>query len=130
MSCLTCCFGCLTCCGCRDRVCQRLVFFPPVPFYSIEQRGQHQTLWLVEEGQKIEPYSSSNMKMAFIETRKDSTVCTMWLRYPGSTTTILFSHGNATDIGCMRDHIIDFARQLKVNVLIYDYTGSVQGGND
>ena len=126
-----CCFGCLTCCGCRDRVCQRLVFFPPKPFYAVEEKtnaqgGTQQTLWLVEDGVRIEPYTSSNMKLAFVSTRRKSTICTLWLRYPAATTTVLFSHGNATDIGCMRDHVIDYARQLKVNVMIYDYTGSVK----
>ena len=104
------------------------MFFPPQPFYSIENRGVHQTLWLVEQGKRIEPYTSPHMRLAFLTTKKDSTICTMWLRYPGATTTILFSHGNATDIGCMRDHLIDFARQLKVNVFAYDYTGSVRRG--
>jgi pimeloyl-ACP methyl ester carboxylesterase len=120
---IICCFGCLTCLGCRDKVCQRLVFFPPQPFYAIEERHGAQTMWLVEEGQRIEPYTSPNMRLAFVHTSRQSTIATLWLRYPGATTTVLFSHGNATDLGCMRNHLVDFARQLQVNVLAYDYTG-------
>lgn len=120
---LLCCFACLTCCGCRDKVCQRLVFFPPQPFYALSDRDGEQTMWLVEEGRRIEPYSSPDMHVAFISTRRASTICTMWIRHPGAETTVLFSHGNATDIGCMRDHMLDFSRQLQVNVMIYDYTG-------
>lgn len=39
--------------------------------------------------------------------------------------TILFSHGNATDIGYMRDHLMDLAQTLQVNVFAYDYCGCV-----
>lgn len=101
------------------------MYFPPPPCYSIEDHNGQQTLWLVDRGHRIEPYTSVNMHLAFIRTRKSSTICTLWLRQPGATTTVLFSHGNATDIGCMRDHLVDFAKKLQVNVLTYDYTGSV-----
>eukprot|EP00640_Fibrocapsa_japonica_P002727 CAMPEP_0113944730 /NCGR_PEP_ID=MMETSP1339-20121228/36221_1 /TAXON_ID=94617 /ORGANISM="Fibrocapsa japonica" /LENGTH=247 /DNA_ID=CAMNT_0000950031 /DNA_START=73 /DNA_END=813 /DNA_ORIENTATION=+ /assembly_acc=CAM_ASM_000762 len=37
--------------------------------------------------------------------------------------TILFSHGNAEDLGMIYDWFYDFSRQLSVNVLAYDYTG-------
>lgn len=47
----------------------------------------------------------------------------MLVKYPEAKTTIMFSHGNATDVGCMRDHLVDMAQQLKVNVCCYDYTG-------
>ncbi len=47
----------------------------------------------------------------------------MYIQYPQSKFTILFSHGNATDIGCMRDHLIDMAMKLEASVVCYDYTG-------
>jgi dienelactone hydrolase len=121
---LLCCFGCLTCMGCRDRVCARLVFFPPEPFYSLEERNGVQTLWLLENGRKLEPYTAATMRVDFVHTRLNSTICTLWLRFPGSTTTtILFAHGNATDLGAMRDHLLDLSRRLRVNVMAYEYTG-------
>ena len=36
---------------------------------------------------------------------------------------MLFSHGNAEDLGLIYDWFREFARALKVNVLAYDYTG-------
>ncbi len=44
---------------------------------------------------------------------------------PSAKFTILFSHGNATDIGYMRDHLMDLAQTLQVNVFAYDYCGYV-----
>lgn len=37
--------------------------------------------------------------------------------------TILFSHGNAEDLGMIYDWFNDLARVLRVNILAYDYTG-------
>ena len=34
---LLCCFGLITCCGCRNIVCRRLVFFPPPPMYVFDK---------------------------------------------------------------------------------------------
>lgn len=36
---LVCCFGCLSVCGCKNVVCRKLVFFPPVPaMYALEEK--------------------------------------------------------------------------------------------
>ena len=40
-----------------------------------------------------------------------------------SEVTLLFSHGNAEDIGMIYDWFADLARVLKVNVMSYDYKG-------
>ncbi|CAM9549251.1 unnamed protein product, partial [Chrysoparadoxa australica] len=40
-----------------------------------------------------------------------------------SQVTIMFSHGNAEDLGMIYDWLYDFSRNLHVNVLAYDYTG-------
>lgn len=37
--------------------------------------------------------------------------------------TVLFSHGNAEDLGMIFDWFESFSKQLNVNVLAYDYTG-------
>jgi len=55
---------------------------------------------------------------------RSTLIATMWIAYSGvSQTTVLFSHGNATDLGYMRDHLIELAEILHVNVLAYDYSG-------
>lgn len=37
--------------------------------------------------------------------------------------TVVYSHGNATDIGAMHDRCAGIAKEVGVNVLAYDYTG-------
>ncbi|CAK4085929.1 unnamed protein product [Aphanomyces euteiches] len=41
----------------------------------------------------------------------------------GATYTILFSHGNAEDLGMIYEWFREISRQLNVNVMAYDYTG-------
>ena len=40
-----------------------------------------------------------------------------------SATTVLFSHGNAEDLGMIREWFIELSRELNVNVLAYEYAG-------
>lgn len=42
---------------------------------------------------------------------------------PNAKVTILFSHGNAEDLGMIFDWFVDLARSLRVNVMAYDYSG-------
>jgi len=43
--------------------------------------------------------------------------------YPGERTTILYSHGNAEDIGQLRKWMVYLSRVLKCNTMAYDYQG-------
>lgn len=36
---------------------------------------------------------------------------------------MIFSHGNATDLGAMYNHYVVLAKTLNINVIGYDYTG-------
>jgi fermentation-respiration switch protein FrsA (DUF1100 family) len=65
-----------------------------------------------------------------------------FIRRRNATQTILFSHGNAEDLGMMYHRMKDLALVLGVNIMAYDYTGyglsmpgpahrnSSEGGND
>jgi len=46
-----------------------------------------------------------------------------YIRRRNATQTILFSHGNAEDLGMMFDRMKELAKKLSVNILAYDYTG-------
>lgn len=76
-----------------------LVFQPPVTTQNI---GREPLVWLdTAHGVKIP---------AFFIDRK-------------APITILFSHGNAEDLGLIYDWFLSFAKKLNVNVFAYDYTG-------
>ncbi|RYG97508.1 alpha/beta hydrolase [archaeon] len=46
-----------------------------------------------------------------------------FIRHPQATETILYSHGNASDIGAMYVVYALISRALKINIVAYDYTG-------
>lgn len=46
-----------------------------------------------------------------------------FISYPGATLTILYSHGNAEDLGMIYDTLVELSRMLRCNVAAYDYTG-------
>eukprot|EP01083_Nonionella_stella_P280471 954135_1 len=204
---LLCCFGFLTCCGCRDIVCRKLVFLPPRPFYEIEMQPlKHEShesdtqapqnsqlfpestenpetksskdvgastpaiekaendekkqiesmatdnrpadkdlvherclqlkkthpkekniknvMWAVDDDfAKVVPIRSPLFEFEWIRISRLHKVAAMFIRYPKASQTILFSHGNATDIGCMYGHLDDMSKKLKVNIFAYDYRG-------
>ncbi|ESQ49991.1 hypothetical protein EUTSA_v10021231mg [Eutrema salsugineum] len=47
----------------------------------------------------------------------------MYVRHPMATSTLLYSHGNAADLGQMYELFIELSIHLKVNLMGYDYSG-------
>lgn len=47
----------------------------------------------------------------------------MYVRNPMATSTLLYSHGNAADLGQMYELFIELSIHLRVNLLGYDYSG-------
>jgi pimeloyl-ACP methyl ester carboxylesterase len=76
-----------------------LLFQPPPPTYLHPSRH----FWLTN--------SFGNRIPAF------------FIERPNATITILFSHGNAEDLGMIYDWFNDLAKVLRVNIMAYDYTG-------
>lgn len=123
------CFGCMTLLGFRNKLCEKLVYFPPDPKsydYDAPDSSNNSvgTMWMIDgEKNKYNPISDERLKVDFAKTRRGNTVCCMYITCPGSNKSILFAHGNAADIGLMRDHLIDMSERLQVNIMCYDYSG-------
>ncbi len=88
---ILCCFGCLTCCGCRNIVCRKLVFFPPPPMYEfggvseeMQTRGgadSNQTMWLTDaRATKICPVEALSFHCHKIRTSRDETIAAFFTR--------------------------------------------------
>jgi hypothetical protein len=58
-----------------------------------------------------------------IPTKHNTCVPVILLRHPEAKYTIIYSHGNATDIGAMYLIYVMMATSLKVNIVGYDYSG-------
>ena len=59
----------------------------------------------------------------WLNTSEGSRIPAFFIERPNAQVTILFSHGNAEDLGMIYDWFNDLARVLRVNIMAYDYTG-------
>jgi len=59
----------------------------------------------------------------WLETSFGDRIPAFFIERPNAQVTILFSHGNAEDLGMIYDWFNDLARVLRVNIMAYDYTG-------
>ena len=66
-------------------------------------------------------------RFVMVPTRLGERIATLWIPFLDSdtpvTTTILYSHGNAADLGGMSHFLTELCQRAKVNVFAYDYSG-------
>ena len=59
----------------------------------------------------------------WLNTSNGNRIPAFYIERPNAAVTILFSHGNAEDLGMIYDWFSDLARVLRVNIMAYDYSG-------
>ncbi len=127
MELLKCCFGCVSLMGCKNVMTRRYAFFPPEPpgYKVVKEKGKLRLILLDEHGDELQalevPWISTII--VTLRTNRGNLIPAIFLKHSDAEFTIIFSHGNSTDIGIMRNHMVDIATQLKANILIYEYTG-------
>tara|TARA_A100001035_G_scaffold108904_1_gene85270 strand:+ start:264 stop:1139 length:876 start_codon:yes stop_codon:yes gene_type:complete len=67
-------------------------------------------------------YVSTNPHLVWLETSGEAKIPAFYINR-GASVTMLFSHGNAEDIGMLYDWFVTFTQNLGVNVMCYDYEG-------
>lgn len=66
---------------------------------------------------------SSHPSLAWLQTKRGEVVPAFHVAREGATMTVLFSHGNAEDLGLIVAFMREVSDALAVNVLAYEYTG-------
>lgn len=97
-------------------VAARFAFFPPDP----------PSYKLCIDGAKLYMTNVPRDKykdVQLVETKEGNRIVTMYLRHPHARFTLLYSHGNAADLGQMHDLLLELRAHLRVNVMSYDYSG-------
>jgi len=122
-----CCVGCVSLVpGLMKRVVNQVAFFPPKPAgYHVTDKKQ---VYLVGPECGLAPLPDLSPDGIVVDTVKmwtsrGNTIMGFHFRRVDSTRTILFSHGNSTDIGLMFPHLKDLCVQLKVDIFAYEYSG-------
>ena len=119
---------CLFCCPpCPSKIASKLAFLPPEPTYSLmcDDSGSRWTLNLSERADW--QYSSREkdaIECFMTRTSRGNRIACMFVRCsPSARYTLLFSHGNAVDLGQMSSFYIGLGSRINCNVFSYDYSG-------
>ncbi|XP_029354206.1 alpha/beta hydrolase domain-containing protein 17C [Echeneis naucrates] len=117
----------LFCCPpCPGRIAAKLAFLPPEPTYSVHADANGVTSLQLTERADWQ-YSQRELDAVEVFTTRSSRgnrVGCMFVRCaPNSRYTLLFSHGNAVDLGQMCSFYIGLGSRINCNVFSYDYSG-------
>jgi len=62
-------------------------------------------------------------QIIWLKTAKDSRIPAIFITRPRARYTLLYSHGNAEDLGMIFDYLTDLSKLLYINIMAYDYSG-------
>lgn len=100
--------------GVTSSVAARLAFFPPnPPSYELVKDVGTGLLTLSRFPHR------ENVEVMTIPTRRGTEIVAVYVRNPMASSTLLYSHGNAADLGQMYELFLELSIHLRVNLLGY-----------
>lgn len=109
-----------------SRIAAKLAFLPPDPTYSIEDEADGTcSLHLTERSEwQYTHRELESIEVFKIRTSRNNTTACMYVKnHETPKYTILFSHGNAVDLGQMSSFFVGLGSRIGCNVFAYDYSG-------
>ncbi|KAI3987851.1 hypothetical protein MKX01_020965 [Papaver californicum] len=98
-------------------VAAKFAFFPPdPPTYDVFKDGEGKVVFSGVSADK-------NMEPHLLDTKGGNKIVATFWKHPFARFTILYSHGNAADLGQMQELFIELRAHLRVNIMSYDYSG-------
>lgn len=100
--------------GVTSSMAAKFAFFPPnPPSYKLITDDLTGLLLL-------SPFPHrENVEILRLPTRKGTDIVAMYIRHPMASSTLLYSHGNAADLGQMYELFIELSIHLRVNLMGY-----------
>lgn len=100
--------------GVTSSMAAKLAFFPPnPPSYNLVK--DELTGLLI-----LSPFPHrENVEILKLPTRRGTEIVAMYIRHPMASSTLLYSHGNAADLGHMYDLFVQLSIQLRLNLMGY-----------
>lgn len=99
-------------------VAAKFAFFPPdPPTYDVhidDETGKLSFTGLTAD---------KNVDVHLLDTKGGNKVVATFWKHPVGRFTLLYSHGNAADLGQMQELFIELRAHLRVNIMSYDYSG-------
>ncbi|KAG8367562.1 hypothetical protein BUALT_Bualt16G0084800 [Buddleja alternifolia] len=101
-----------------SNVAAKFAFFPPdPPTYDVYEDGDDERV--VMSGLTAD----KNVDVRLLDTKGGNRIVATFWKHPTGRFTILYSHGNAADLGQMQELFIELRAHLRVNIMSYDYSG-------
>uniref|UniRef100_A0A5B7BQE4 Putative alpha/beta hydrolase domain-containing protein 17B isoform X1 n=1 Tax=Davidia involucrata TaxID=16924 RepID=A0A5B7BQE4_DAVIN len=112
--------GCLI-----SQLAAKFAFFPPSPAtYQVKKRDDGRLVAVsTTSSMPISSCEDSSMDVLLIDTKRGNKIVAFYLRNPYARLTLLYSHGNAADLGQLYDLFVQLKANLRVNLMGYDYSG-------
>lgn len=100
--------------GVTSSMAAKFAFFPPNPPSYKLIRDDLTGLLL------LSPFPHrENVEVLKLPTRRGTEIVAVYVRHPMATSTLLYSHGNAADLGQMYELFIELSIHLRVNLMGY-----------
>ncbi|XP_012478817.1 uncharacterized protein LOC105794268 isoform X1 [Gossypium raimondii] len=97
----------------------KFAFFPPnPPSYNITVNEASGKMRFSDVN-----YQRDNVDVLKLSTKRGNEIVAMYVKNPSASLTVLYSHGNAADIGQMYHIFTELSVHLNVNLMGYDYSG-------
>ncbi|KAL5741526.1 hypothetical protein ACOSP7_028258 [Xanthoceras sorbifolium] len=109
--------------GVTSTMAAKFAFFPPSPpSYEVTTATSEE-----EEGEAKLGMSGvvlkENVDVLKMDTKRGNQVVAVYIKNPTARLTVLYSHGNAADLGQMYELFYELSLHLRVNLMGYDYSG-------
>ncbi|XP_020571418.1 protein ABHD17B-like [Phalaenopsis equestris] len=104
--------------GVTSSMAAKLAFFPPnPPSYELVREAATGQMMMSRFPHR------ENVEVMKLPTRRGTEIVAVYIRNPMATSTLLYSHGNAADLGQMYELFVELSIHLRVNLMGYDYSG-------
>ncbi|KAG8077596.1 hypothetical protein GUJ93_ZPchr0007g5120 [Zizania palustris] len=130
--------------GVTSTIAARFAFFPPTPpSYTVEADAATGRLAIPEISRTparrrrrdgggggdasasgaVPAEDEGGTEVVRLRTRRGNEIVGVHVRHARASATLLYSHGNAADLGQMYGLFVELSRRLRVNLFGYDYSG-------
>ena len=90
----------------------KFAFFPPKPpSYEVAEKGSSGLLAMMGVTVK------ENVEVRKVRTSRGNEIIVMYVKNPLARLTVLYSHGNAADVGQMYELFTELSHHLRVNLM-------------
>ncbi|XWS47606.1 hypothetical protein CRYUN_Cryun14cG0166600 [Craigia yunnanensis] len=105
--------------GVTSSIASKFAFFPPNPpsYTVVEDESSGGRLYLPEVPMR------DDVDVLKLRTRRGNDIVAVHIKHPKASSTLLYSHGNAADLGQMFELFVELCNRLRVNLMGYDYSG-------